>query len=99
VSEEAFVAAVGNLVAEWHRSPENSGPVPREQLARIYREVREEAVHDLALYQEQRDAALRLYHDNLMETGREARADVKRKNAAAKSKRRRKKKVSPEEGS
>ena len=56
-----FIAAVDNLVREWEHNDPTRGRVPREALQKIFDDVREQAVHDLALAVQQRDQATRTH--------------------------------------
>jgi hypothetical protein len=66
---EEFVKSVSNLVREWMPDDPQAGATPRGALRHIYDEVREQAVHDLALAVSQREAATRT-HGMLITTDR-----------------------------
>lgn len=51
---DAFISAVDKLVCEWNGNVHEPNAVPREALTAIYAEVREQAVHDVAVAFEQR---------------------------------------------
>jgi hypothetical protein len=62
-----FICAVDNLVREWASDEPRAGAVPREQLRAIYHEVCEQAVKEVAEWQEQRDKALETIHKHYLE--------------------------------
>jgi hypothetical protein len=62
-----FVHAVDNLVREWATDEPRTGAVPREKLRSIYHEVCEQAVKEVAEWQEQRDKALEVIHKHYLE--------------------------------
>jgi len=65
-----FFEAVDNLVKEWKPDDPQAGATPRAALERIWLEVREQAVYDLAKAQEQRDEALKQLHRHHLNCGR-----------------------------
>jgi len=64
---EQFIDAVNNLVKKWHPTDEQAGATPRNALATIYQQVREQAVHDLAQAIQQRDKAIERLHKHYIE--------------------------------
>jgi hypothetical protein len=73
---EQFYEAVDNLVREWAPDDPQAGATPRNALEQIYLEVREQAVHDLAVAVSQRDRATRT-HGMLIITDRKAKDATK----------------------
>jgi len=68
-----FVIAVNNLVRDWHPAPESklpTGVIPRTELKVIYDKVCEQAVHECAQWQEQKDKALALLHGHYTKGGK-----------------------------
>jgi hypothetical protein len=59
---DRFVNDVDNLVREWASDEPKAGAVPRDALRFIYDRVREQAVHDIADWQKQRDKAMEALH-------------------------------------
>jgi hypothetical protein len=62
-----FQAAVDNLVREWATDEPRAGAIPREELRAIYHKVCEQAVKEVADWQEQRDKALEILHKHYLE--------------------------------
>jgi len=58
---DEFFSSVDNLVREWAPDDPQAGATPRAALQRIYDDVREQAVHDLAEAVRARDAATRTH--------------------------------------
>jgi hypothetical protein len=68
---EQFLLAVNKLVQRWEGSDEELNVAPRETLQAIWQEVREQAVHDLAQMQRERDdAVIALHRRYLLEAER-----------------------------
>lgn len=57
MSFDDFFASIDNLVREWAPDDPQAGATPRNALRRIYDDVREQAIHDVAVAIEQKDRA------------------------------------------
>ena len=65
-----FFDSVNNLVKEWQPADEQAGATPRNALRRIYDDIREQAVYDLAVAVEQRNRALTQLHKQYVKGGK-----------------------------
>ena len=64
-----FFSSVDNLVKEWQPDDPQAGATPRTALRRIFDDIREQAVHDLAVAVEQRQRACAKLHKHYVEGG------------------------------
>jgi hypothetical protein len=66
---QTFAEAVDNIVRDCALENPKAAILPREKLRRIFDDVREQAVHDLAEAIRQRDAAFGKLHKKIIHQG------------------------------
>ena len=84
---DEFYEAVNNMVDRWKPDDPQAGATPRNALRRLYDEVREQAVYDIAQAAQRVSAAIHKHYttprDETETTGAQHRARKKKNDASA----------------